>query len=236
MDVHRPGEGGRPGIVEPPVVGLPTVGRRDQHHLAAALVVQRVLGPVVAGQHFRDAGLGAEQVGHPGCGLRLAVGREHVRKLVVGQGKGAARLQVEVLAVVLVAHGQQPRLAQHAVGIRHVLDRDDGVLAGHQPYEIVAVGRAEALGQAPDRFIQLADGPEGGLAVGPGPLGGVLQVWQVDVEEVGPELLGRVHRRIDDPRRRRDAGHRAPEVLQGEVPQRVPQGAVKLLRLRIAPE
>ena len=69
---------------------------------------------------------------------------------------GPARLQVEVLAVGFLANRQQARLAQHAVGIAHVVHRRDGVLAGHEP-EQFARRRPPCIPAASraDHFVQL---------------------------------------------------------------------------------
>ena len=70
-------------------------------------------------EHLGNARLAAEQVGHLGGKLRVAVGHEHVGKLMIDQGEGPALLEIEMLAVVgRPAPCQQARLAEHAVGVR----------------------------------------------------------------------------------------------------------------------
>ena len=62
--------------------------------------------------------------------------------------------QVEMLAVGLVADGQQAGLAEHAVGIGDVIDGRDGVFAGHEPEQFVAVGLAHPAASRPSTFVQ----------------------------------------------------------------------------------
>ena len=91
------------------------------------------------------------------------------------------------------------------------------------PQQIVAVGFAHSVGEPADHFVQLGDAAVGGRAVGPGPLGGVIELRQIDIEEVGLPLPRGDHRRVGDPRARLDAGHRPPVVHQREVAQGVAQ-------------
>ena len=68
--------------------------------------------------------------------LRIAVGDEDVRELVIDQGEGPAAFEVQMFAVVLAADRQQARLAQQPIGIGHVIDRHDRVFAGRQPQAV----------------------------------------------------------------------------------------------------
>ncbi len=52
MNVNGSGKPGGLRVVQPPVVGLPTVGCRDQHDLAAAGVVQLVSGKLSPDKHL----------------------------------------------------------------------------------------------------------------------------------------------------------------------------------------
>ena len=97
-------------------------------------------------------------LGHPRGQLLVAVGHEDVRELVIDQGEGPALLEIEMLAVVGLADGQQAGLAQHAVRIADVIDRRDGVFAGDEPEQIVVVGLAHAVGQPADHLVQLGHG------------------------------------------------------------------------------
>ena len=97
-----------------------------------------------------------------------------------------------MLAVGLAPHRQQAGLAEHAVGIGDVIDRRDRIFAGHEPERLlVAVGRVAAGRPAGQHGVQVGHRLLGGRAVGPGLLGGVIEVRQVDVEEVGLPLAGR---------------------------------------------
>ena len=135
-----------------------------------------------------------------------------------------------------VADRQQAGLAEHAIGIRHVVHRRDRVFAGHQPQQLFAIGRAHPAGQLADHLVQLGHRRVGLDALRPAALRGVVQVRQVDIEEVGPPLLRGQRGRIGDPPAGLDAGHRAPKILQRKVAQAVAERAVEFRRPRIAPE
>ena len=73
---------------------------------------EAVAAALRADQHLGDARLAAEQIGHLGGQFLVAVGHEDVRKLVIDHRKRPAVLEIELLAVVRLANGQQARLAQ----------------------------------------------------------------------------------------------------------------------------
>ena len=75
------------------------------------------------------------------------------------------------------------------------------------------------VGEPADDVVQFGHGRVGGRAVGPGPLGGVIEVRQIDIEEVGLPLPRGEHGRVGDPRARLDVGHRPPVVHQRKVAQ-----------------
>ena len=122
------------------------------------------------------------------------------------------------------------------MGISDVIDRRDGVLARHEPEQIVAVGLLHGRVEPAQFGVQLADRGRGGRAVGAKLLGGVVEVRQVDPEEVGRPSPRRNRGRSGDPGRGTDVGQRPPEMLQGEMAQLVAQLAVKLRRPRVTPQ
>ena len=185
MDIDRTGEAGGLFVGKPIVIGLPTVGRGYEDQFAAAGMVQPVAAALLARQHFGNARLLAKDSGDQFDGPRVAVGHEDVRELVIGQGPGTAAVQIEMLAVGLLADGQQAGLAEHAVGVGHVIDRRDGVFARHEPEQFVAVGLLHCRVEPAQLGVQLADRGRGGGAVGSELLGGIIEVRQVDPEEIG---------------------------------------------------
>ena len=117
-----------------------------------------------------------------------------------------------------------------------MIDRRDGVFAGDDPEQFLIVGLGHAGGEPTDHVIQFGHGRLGRGALGTGPLGGVVERRQIDVEEIGLPAPRSDHGRVSDPRGRLDVGHRPPVVHQREMPQRIAQLAVKLRWACIAPE
>ena len=96
----------------------------------------------------------------------------------------------------MIDHGERPALAQmsrcspssssrtasrpasrkDAIRIADVIDRRDGVFAGHEPQQAPVVGFVHAGGEPPDHFVQVGHGLVGRGAVRPGPLGGIVEV------------------------------------------------------------
>ena len=68
-----------------------------------------------------------------------------------------------------------------------------------------------------DRGVQLTERLPGHRAVGAELLRRIVEVRQIDIEEVGPILLGRDDRRVANPGGRFDVRQRSPEMLQGEM-------------------
>ena len=64
VDVDGAGEFGCLRVVEPPVIRLPTVGRRNQHHVTGQRVFQLVLVELIVGHHLGDARLILKQLAH----------------------------------------------------------------------------------------------------------------------------------------------------------------------------
>ena len=200
-------------------------------------MVHMIAGPLVARQNFGNALHVAEQLHHALSRAGIRIADEHVRELVVDQGPGATGRQVQVLAVRFLADLQQSRLAQDTVGIRDVRDGRNHVFAGGDPDRFrITVRRRQTVGQRADDGVQFRDRRLRGRAVRPGALGGVFQVRQVQIEEVRAKSACGVDRRPGDPLGGLDVGQRPPEMLQRKMPKLIPQFAVQLARLGVAPQ
>ena len=217
VDIDRAGECGSAGVFEPPVVGLPTVGRGDEHDVAAAGVVHAVFGDALGRQHFGDARPLGEQAGDAFDRLWVGILDEDVRELVIDECPGFAGGEIEVLAVFHFADFQQAGLAEDAVWVDHIVNRRDHVLARGEPERGFGVRLLETGDELSQLGVEVGHGLVRGLAVGPALLCGVVQVRQVNVEEVGAIFFGRDNRRVDDPSRRLNSGERSPKVLQRKV-------------------
>ena len=67
---------------------------------------------------------------------------------------GAAAREIQLFLAAIVHDRQQAGLAQQAIGIDHVIDRHNGVLAGHDPQRLVrGVGFDQAAGESGDRAV-----------------------------------------------------------------------------------
>ena len=204
VDIDGAGELRGLGVVEPLVIGLPTVGRRDRApRRRLRSWSSAYFAALVAGQHFGDARLAAEQ-------LDDAVDRRRrrgpSRRRARTGDRPAPRPGVSAKSISSpppsFVHRQQARLAQHAVGIGHVIDRRDDVLAGDQPQQVLRPDTPRCSRRPACRCTSSSSSRAclGLRAVGAGLLRGVVEVRQVDVEEVRLVLL---HRRSRPNRRSR---------------------------------
>src|SRR6476646_5827456 len=116
MNIHRAGEGGGFGVVEPPVVGLPTVWSCDDDDVAGAFVVEVVAGTLVAGQNLGDARAVRKKLLHFLYRRAVAWLDEDVGELVIDERPGAAGGHVEMFAVGPFADMQQAGFADDAIG------------------------------------------------------------------------------------------------------------------------
>ena len=95
-----------------------------------------------------------------------------------------------------------------------MIDRHDGVFAGHQPQKVrILVRGLEPADHLRQHVVEFHEGRGGLPAIGSVFLRGVVEMRQVDVEEVRAILLGGDDRRFGDPVGRLDIGERSPKVL-----------------------
>ena len=78
VDVDRAGERRCANVVQPPIVGLPTVGARHKHHVTAALVIQVIACQIVAQQLLGHAFGAVKQRSNAVDDRRVALGDEDV--------------------------------------------------------------------------------------------------------------------------------------------------------------
>ena len=142
-----------------------------------------------------------------------------------------------MLAAVLQFHVEQARLAEQAVGIAHVIDRRDDILAGDQPERLaVGVSTGETSDEPADLFVEFGDRFVCRGTIGAVLLRRVVEVRQIDIEEVGAEPLRSEDGRRDDPLGAFDVRERPPKVLQRKVPELLQQLGIQRLGLGVAPE
>ena len=100
------------GVIEPAIVGLPTVRIGHEHDVAAARRGRSGIRRYPRRSARRRSPAFCEQPGHLFDGLRIGILHIHVRKLVVGERPGFAIGEVDVLAIFHFDDFEQAGLAQ----------------------------------------------------------------------------------------------------------------------------
>ena len=127
-------------------------------------------------------------------------------------------------------------LAEHPIQKQRVRDRPNPILTGHEhdqfggPDDLPIV-----VDQRGDLGVKLTAGGQSRRAVGAGPLGGVVEVRQVDDREVRRGRSGRLDEASRDPPRRFDAGDRPPKLVERKLAQRLAERRVERLGIGVAP-
>ena len=104
---------------------------------------------------------------------------------------------------------------------------DDQILHPYKPSIL--------LDEAADLGVELAASGVGGVAVGALSLRGVVEVGEIDNGQMRRGLLGGGEEALRDPARGFDAGQRAPELVEREVAEALPESRVERLRVCVAP-
>ena len=143
---------------------------------------------------------------------------------MIGHREGRARTRIEDVEAELLAHGNHPVLAQHAVDVHGRRDVDDPVLREHHhPCASLLV----ELDEVPGHIIGGAKIALHFRHVRPDLLQVVVEVRQIDERQRGVVLPLDAFRRFGDPARGVDRRARAPELEQRERPE---------LRLQLIPQ
>ena len=244
MDVDRAGKPRRLGIIEPIEIALPTVGSALDDEVSAAAFLSGRRRVDKARGHEVGAD---EHAGHP-CPapeqrrdlfdkrVVVSVRQIDVAHLVIGQRPGLAAGHVEQFAVGRLGDGQQAGLTKHTIGEERVRHRPDPVFAHNEHHESVAAHLlAKAIDQPRNLGIKFAAGGVGLWAVGAGPLGGIVEMRQVDAGKLRRARLGGLQKASGDPLRRLDPSDGPPEFVKREVAELVAKRGVERLGVRVAP-